>query len=432
MRVALYTLGCKVNSYETDRIRREFSDRGARIVAFEEKADVYVINTCTVTQMAAKKSRQMLQRARRLSPGALIVAAGCYVDEQAERQILPGIVDLFIRNQDKSRLTDIVYEAISERDLPMISEGDSLPPEDHTRAYLKVQDGCRQFCSYCIIPYVRGPLHSRPLTEAVSEARRMADEGFREIVLTGIHISSYGRRGTFPDPEAESSLAELILAIQGIPGIDRIRLSSMEPGIITDDFVESIRGASKLCPHFHLSLQSGSERILRKMNRHYTPDEFLQALSRLRNWRPDVALTTDLIVGFPEEEEEDFEDSLRFMERAGFSRVHVFKYSVRPGTAAAGRPHQVPEQIKHERSRLAIRKAEELSEAFAGKFLGSTQEVLTETIHPDGSAEGYTAQYLRTLVIPDGQPITPNRLVRVKPERLEYRDGELFLIGGIV
>lgn len=433
MRVALYTLGCKVNSYETDRIRETFQSEGATIVPFTEPADVYVVNTCTVTQMAAKKSRQILHRARRLNTEALIVATGCFV--QTGRDGMPeGAVDLYVSNADKSQLVQRVNDAM--RDRKLLNDSIQAPEEEmkHTRAFLKIQDGCRQYCSYCIIPYVRGPLQSRDPEDILAEVRHLVSQGYKELVLTGIHLSSYGRQGTFADPNARLTLGRLIQRLNEVEGLERIRLGSLEPGLITDSYLEEIAQTDKLCPHYHLSLQSGCAKTLRAMNRRYTPDEYVQAVERLRRFRPETAITTDLIVGFPGETEEDFEESLAFLRQIGFSQVHVFKYSMREGTAAARRTDQVPEEVKHARSERTIQVAEELSWEFASRFIGSVREVLLEKAWEHGW-EGYTDHYIRTLVEGEktsGQRVlSDNQIVPVRFQSCVRQNGEIYLKGVI-
>ena len=433
MRVALYTLGCKLNSYETDRIRETFQSEGATIVPFTEPADVYVVNTCTVTQMAAKKSRQILHRARRLNPEALIVATGCFV--QTGRDGMPeGAVDLYVSNADKSQLVQRVNDAM--RDRKLLNDSIQAPEEEmkHTRAFLKIQDGCRQYCSYCIIPYVRGPLQSRDPEDILAEVRHLVSQGYKELVLTGIHLSSYGRQGTFADPNARLTLGRLIQRLNEVEGLERIRLGSLEPGLITDSYLEEIAQTDKLCPHYHLSLQSGCAKTLRAMNRRYTPDEYVQAVERLRRFRPETAITTDLIVGFPGETEEDFEESLAFLRQIGFSQVHVFKYSMREGTAAARRTDQVPEEVKHARSERTIQVAEELSWEFASRFIGSVREVLLEKAWEHGW-EGYTDHYIRTLVEGEktsGQRVlSDNQIVPVRFQSCVRQNGEIYLKGVI-
>lgn len=431
MRVALYTLGCKVNSYETEQIREAFIAQGDRIVPFTEPADVYIVNTCTVTQMAAKKSRQILHRARRLRPEALIIAAGCYAEHDAG-ELPEGMVDLFVSNKDKLRIPEIALQQMRGRVPVQSASKQEENVQSHTRGFLKVQDGCRQFCTYCIIPYVRGPLVSRDPEKICAEAQRLAQSGCREIVLTGIHLSSYGREGTLENPEAGCSLPQLIRRLSEIREIDRIRLGSLEPGIITQQYVQEVRGISKLCPHYHLSLQSGCARTLKAMNWHYTPEEYLCSLARLREEWPDVAVTTDLIVGFPGETDKDFEESMDFLKKAGFAQVHVFKYSRREGTVAAGRPDQVPEEVKSQRSEQAIELAERLSLQFARRFTGTVREVLLEKRNEEGW-EGYTDHYVRTIVrLPEeNSDLKENQMVRVLLQEAVLHGGEIYLTGVI-
>ncbi len=403
LRVACYTLGCKVNGYESQAMLEQFERAGCQVVSSEEEADVYLVNTCTVTHIAAHKSRQMLHRMRTRNPLALIVACGCYVDQNIEAsQSLDGLADLIISNRDKEHIVKKVFERLQKDPvLPAEEEGFFISDAgSHTRAFLKVQDGCRQFCSYCIIPYVRGPLKSKPLSEAVQEARTLAKNGIREIVLTGIHLSSYGR-----DLEDHPSLPDLILALDAIDGLERIRLGSLEVGLITDEYIEAVKKSTKLCPHYHLSLQSGAAATLKAMNRRYTPEEFKLAADKLRGAFPDVALTTDVIVGFPGETEQDFEESARFIKEIGFADLHVFPYSARGGTAAARRTDLfVDDGTKRSRSEAMIAIAKESELSFARQFVGQTLDVLIEQpIGDDSVWEGYTANYLRVRVaLPEG------------------------------
>ncbi len=434
MRVALYTLGCKVNSYETDKIRETFQSEGVVIVPFTELADVYIVNTCTVTQMAAKKSRQILHRARRLNPEALIVATGCFVQAGGEK-MPEGAVDLYINNMDKPRLVQMVNEAMKGR--KELETAIRLRKEEvrgHTRAFLKIQDGCRQYCSYCIIPHVRGPLRSKDPQDVLEEVRHLTSQGYKELVLTGIHLSSYGRQGTLTDPNDRITLGQLIQRLNEVEGLERIRLGSLEPGLITEEYLEEIAQSNKLCPHYHLSLQSGCAKTLRTMNRRYTPDEYAQAVERLRRFRPETAITTDLIVGFPGETEDDFEESLAFLRQIGFAQVHVFKYSKREGTAAARRMDQISEEVKHARSERAIQAAEELSWEFASRFIGGVREVLLEKTWEQGW-EGYTDHYIRTLVEEEktsGQRmLSENQIVSVRFQNCVRQDGEIYLKGVI-
>ena len=434
MRVALYTLGCKVNSYETDKIRETFQSEGVVIVPFTELADVYIVNTCTVTQMAAKKSRQILHRARRLNPEALIVATGCFVQAGGEK-MPEGAVDLYINNMDKPRLVQMVNEAMKGRkELETAIRLRKEAVRGHTRAFLKIQDGCRQYCSYCIIPHVRGPLRSKDPQDVLEEVRHLTSQGYKELVLTGIHLSSYGRQGTLTDPNDRITLGQLIQRLNEVEGLERIRLGSLEPGLITEEYLEEIAQSNKLCPHYHLSLQSGCAKTLRAMNRRYTPDEYAQAVERLRRFRPETAITTDLIVGFPGETEADFEESLAFLRQIGFAQVHVFKYSKREGTAAARRMDQISEEVKHARSERAIQAAEELSWEFASRFIGGVREVLLEKTWEQGW-EGYTDHYIRTLVEEEktsGQRmLSENQIVSVRFQNCVRQDGEIYLKGVI-
>ncbi len=437
MRVALYTLGCKVNSYETEKIRQEFANLGAQIVPFTEPADVYVVNTCTVTQVASKKSRQILSRARRLNPNALVVATGCYVEEGDAA--LEPLADLLVVNRDKLDIPRLVREK-ADPEQPALQKpagteytiGRSPDPAmgERSRAVLKVQDGCRQFCSYCIIPYVRGPLVSAEPEKVLSETETLVKAGFAEVVVTGIHLSSYGRKGTFADKNFSYTLPELLRQIGQVPGIRRIRLGSLEPGLITDEYVKEAAKVPELCPHYHLSLQSGCAATLRAMNRRYTPEQYLEALDRLRDAFPNVCFTTDLIVGFPGETKDDFVESLRFLEKARFTKVHVFPYSVRKGTKAASLPDQVPEAEKKRRAELAIDVASRIALEESKRFVGTVQEVLVEE-EADGLYVGYTANYLR-MGVRSEVPIAPGSIVSAEAEETRLIKGEVFLSGGLV
>lgn len=422
IRVACYTLGCKVNGYESQAMLEQFERLGARIVEPQETADVYLVNTCTVTQIAARKSRQILHRMRAQNPEALVVACGCYVDQNSKDGTdLSDIADMVISNRDKEEAARKVLHRLSCREVP---EGEAFSISSggvHTRAFLKVQDGCRQFCSYCIIPYVRGPLRSKPLADAVKEAATLADNGLKEVVLTGIHLSSYGR-----DLEGDEDLADLILAIAAIPGIRRIRLGSLEAGIITDRFMERIGGLKKFCPHFHLSLQSGCDATLKSMNRRYTAEEFYQAVLRIRRVFPDAAVTTDVIAGFPGETEADFEESLAFVRKVRFADLHVFPYSRREGTVAAARKDQIPKAVKTERAERLLTLKKELSEAFHSQYVGRTVEVLAEQETEGGVWEGYTANYCKVRM--QGE-IHRNQILSVQIQYMESMGNEIYLVG---
>ncbi len=351
-KAALHNLGCKVNAYETEAMQELLENSGYEIVPFHEKADVYIVNTCTVTNMADRKSRQMLHRARKMNPDAIVAACGCYVQEKADE--VADCVDLVIGNNRKKEIVRILEEYENSRGTmhkELVDIGHTREYEDmhltktaeHTRAYLKVQDGCNQFCSYCIIPYARGRVRSRAMDSVLSEVKSLADHGYQEVVLTGIHLSSYGI-------DTGESLLSLIQKVHGVEGIKRIRLGSLEPRIITEEFAASIAALPKMCPHFHLSLQSGCDETLKRMNRRYTSEEYFEKCQLLRKYFKEPALTTDVIVGFPGETQEEFEASRAFVDKVDFYETHVFKYSRREGTKAAAMKDQVPEQVKTERS----------------------------------------------------------------------------------
>ena len=406
MRVAFLTLGCKVNSYETEKMKEQFEERGHSIVSFEEQADIYIVNTCTVTNIADRKSRKMLHRARRMNAGALVVAAGCYVDSARKRGEADDSVDVFIGNEEKSHLVEYLEDMIQEREVRREPREKSRAAreEEHTRAYLKVQDGCNQYCTYCIIPYVRGALTSKPEEEVVAEVERLAERGIQEVVLTGIHLSSYGVDFTGEKSFLElggKPLLALIRAVAQVPGIKRIRLGSLEPRIITEEFVRELSAQEKICPHFHLSLQSGCDDTLRRMNRHYTGEEFLEKLMLLRRYFDYPAITTDIIVGFPGETQEEFETTCRFAEQAKFAQIHVFRYSRRQGTMADAMEGQVPEQTKARRSDRLIQTGQRLEEAYGAYFLGKdTRVLMEEVVSIDGEdyLAGYNERYVRVAV----------------------------------
>ena len=382
-KVALHNLGCKVNAYETEAMQEMLEHAGYEIVPFQEGADIYVINTCTVTNIADRKSRQMLHRARKMNPDAVVVAAGCYVQAQAEKQVIDPCIDIVLGNNKKQDLLTAL-QAYEEAhgdlreviDINHTKEYENLhltKQGEHTRAYIKVQDGCNQFCSYCIIPYARGRVRSRAKEDVVAEVTDLAKNGYQEVVLTGIHLSSYGI-----DFENEDNLLSLIRAVHKIEGIKRIRLGSLEPRIITEEFVQAIAALPKMCPHFHLSLQSGCNETLKRMNRRYTSEEFYEKCEILRKYFEKPALTTDVIVGFPQETEEEFETTYEFLKKICFYETHIFKYSKREGTKAAVMQGQIPEQIKAKRSARLIELGEKNRRAYEESFLGKTVEVLVE------------------------------------------------------
>lgn len=398
-KAALHNLGCKVNAYETEAMQELLEKNGYEIVPFKEGADVYVVNTCTVTNIADRKSRQMLHKARKMNPDAIVVATGCYV--QTENQEVDDCIDIVIGNNKKKDIVEILkqYEEERGRTTDLIDIGHTKEYEnlhlsrtgEHTRAYIKVQDGCNQFCSYCIIPYARGRVRSRAKEDVIEEVKTLAANGYKEVVLTGIHLSSYG-------VDIEDSLLSLILAVHEVDGIHRIRLGSLEPGIITEEFVRTISALPKVCPHFHLSLQSGCNATLRRMNRRYTAEEYAAKCQLLRKYFAHPALTTDVITGFPGETPEEFEESRAFVDSIDFYETHIFKYSRREGTKAAVMPNQVPEQIKAERSKVLIALSEEKQSRFEEELIGTTQEVLMEEAieREDGIWQiGHTKEYVK-------------------------------------
>lgn len=401
-KAALHNLGCKVNAYETEAMQEMLEQAGYEIVPFKEGADVYVINTCTVTNIADRKSRQMLHRARKMNPDAIVVAAGCYVQAQDKNGVVDPCIDIVLGNNKKKDLIRALEEyqdAHGMKDVEDISrtkEYESLhltKPGDHTRAYIKVQDGCNQFCTYCIIPYARGRVRSRETEDVLEEVKTLAGNGYKEVVLTGIHLSSYGI-----DFDGERHLLDLIQAVHGIDGIERIRLGSLEPGIITEEFTKAISELPKMCPHFHLSLQSGCDATLKRMNRRYTSAEYVERCRILRKYFENPALTTDVIVGFPGETEEEFEESRAFVDSIDFYETHIFKYSRREGTKAAVMENQVSEQIKAERSNVLIELGEKKRRAYEESFIGKEVEVLVEEdVEIDGKTvqTGHTKEYMK-------------------------------------
>ena len=407
-KVALHNLGCKVNAYETEAMQEILEQNGYEIVPFEEKADAYIVNTCSVTNMADKKSRQMLHRAKKMNPEAVVIAAGCYVQSAGEELLKDTSVDILIGNNEKVNLPSILenwekeHNPLHVHDLTREHTYEELTlshTAGHTRAFMKIQDGCNQFCTYCIIPYTRGRVRSRRLSDIVAEAGRLAENGYQEVVLTGIHLDSYGT-----DLEEHENLLTVIREIAKIDGIKRIRLGSLEPRIMTEEFVAGLAAEEKLCPHFHLSLQSGCDATLKRMNRRYSAEEFRQCCERLRRHFDDPALTTDVIVGFPGETEEEFTATVEFLKDICFYETHVFKYSRRKGTKADRMPDQIPEQIKNERSDVLLALTEKNSGEYRKKLLGRTVKVLLEeesTIGGTTYLTGHTREYVKVAVAPE-------------------------------
>ena len=396
-KVALHNLGCKVNAYETEAMQEMLENNGYEIVPFKEGADIYIINTCTVTNMADRKSRQMLHRAKKMNPDALVVATGCYVQAKANSGEVDECIDVIIGNNKKKDLIEILQEHIEKAviDINHTKEYEKMhlsKTAEHTRAYIKVQDGCNQFCTYCIIPFARGRVRSRAKEDVIQEVTDLANNGYKEVVLTGIHLSSYG-----VDLEGEDLLS-LILAVHEVEGIERIRLGSLEPRIVTEEFAKTIAGLPKMCPHFHLSLQSGCDETLRRMNRRYTSDEYYEKCQLLRKYFDHPALTTDIIVGFPGETEEEFEKSKAFVDKVDFYETHVFKYSKRQGTKAAVMENQVSEQIKTQRSNILLELDAKKREKYEANFVEKDVEVLMEEsvqINGETFQVGHTKEYVK-------------------------------------
>ncbi len=396
-KAAFYTLGCKVNQYETEAMTELFSDAGYEICDFNDHADVYVINTCSVTNMGDRKSRQIIRRAKKNNPNAVIAVTGCYAQTAPDEVLGLDGVNIVIGNKDRKNIVSLVEEITSESHINHVSdimtnhEFEELhikKYDNRTRAFIKIQEGCSQFCSYCIIPYARGPVRSRNSDEIIKEIEKLSKNGFKEFILVGIHVASYGK-----DLE-DTSLEKLINQVDKIDGVERIRLSSIEPMTLNKEFVDSIKNAKKLCPHFHISLQSGCDETLKRMNRKYTTSEYKEIVDGLRKAFDDVAITTDIMVGFPGETEEEFEKTIQFIREINFSDAHVFQYSPRRGTPAARRTDQISPEIKEKRSKIVIQETRKTRDAYLKSFLGKTMKVLFEQPSSDGLYEGKTANYI--------------------------------------
>ncbi len=458
--IALHNLGCKVNSYEVDVMQQLLQKAGYKIVQFNQKADIYVINTCSVTNMADRKSRQMLHKARKMNPEAIVVAVGCFVQADAYQAAQDEAIDLLIGNNRKKDIVEILaaYEEETERiragellyeqwqaeNIAPVAGAEGAPEEEqlrylrktlgnttvvdvtraafeeacvettaeHTRAYIKIQDGCNRFCSYCIIPYTRGRVRSRAPEHVLAEVEGLTRSGYKEFVLTGIHISSYGL--DFEEKNPGKSLLELMRGINAIPGVERIRIGSFEPMILTPSFVKDLAAIEKLCPHFHISLQSGSDATLKRMNRRYTSAEYLEKVELLRTAFQNPAITTDVIVGFPGETDEEFTETKEFLERVGFYEMHIFKYSRRKGTRADRMPDQVPEQVKSIRSNCLLALGQEMSGRYRDTFVGKEVPVLFEERKEVAGKQywvGHTPEYV-TVAAESNEDLT-NRIVKV-------------------
>ncbi len=404
-KAALHNLGCKVNAYETEAMQQILEKAGYEIVPFQEYADVYVVNTCSVTNMADRKSRQMLHRAKKTNPEAIVVGAGCYVQTKEAEALLDDTVDIIIGNNRKNELVDMIeaYEADhgKKENVADINHEKQEYEEmyldktaEHTRAFIKVQDGCNQFCTYCIIPFARGRVRSRKAEDVIEEVKRLAGHGFKEVVLTGIHLSSYGI-------DTGENLLHLIRLVHEVEGIERIRLGSLEPRIVTEEFAQALSEMEKICPHFHLSLQSGCDATLQRMNRRYTTEEYEEGCKILRKYFTHPAITTDVIVGFPGETEEEFEITKAYLEKIHFYEMHIFQYSKREGTKAAVMEHQVPEPVKKVRSNRLLDLEKEMSEQFRKYYIGKQVTVLMEepfVFEGETYFTGYTKEYVKVAV----------------------------------
>lgn len=431
-RAAFYTLGCKVNQYETEAVAGLFKQAGYEIVNFEEPAEVYVINTCTVTGLSDKKSGRMIRRARRNNSDALIVVMGCY-SQVAPEEVgkIPG-VNLIMGTSDRSKVVELVEKVrgqggriVEINDIMSRTEYEEMGIAEYrerTRAFVKIEDGCSQFCSYCIIPYARGPVRSRKPEDILQEVRNLVDGGYKEIVLTGIHVSSYGS-----DLKGISFL-DIVEMIHDVDGLVRIRMGSLEPTDIDDGFIERCARLDKLCPHFHISLQSGCDRTLKRMNRKYTTDEYAAIIKKIRDSIRDVSITTDIMVGFPGETEDEFAETYEFVEDISFSKMHVFKYSPRKGTPAAGFENQVVPRLKEERSGLLLKLDVKKQKEFRESFIGREMDVLIERElkNRPGYVAGFTPNYMETAL--RGDVSMEGKVLRVKIEGIECN----YLIGDII
>ena len=398
-KAASFALGCKVNQYESEAIAELFAEKGYEIVGIDEEADVYVINTCTVTNFGDKKSRQLIRKVKRQNENAIVAVVGCYAQTAPKELMEIAGVNLVIGTKDRAQIVEMVeqYDRANgvENHVSDIMKERVFEPlsiqklANRTRAYLKIQDGCSQYCSYCIIPYARGPIRSREPQEVVAEVKRLAENGFKEVVLTGIHVASYGK------DRRDTSLLDILKQVHEVEGIERIRFSSIEPNVVTEEFAQTMAALPKVCDHFHLSLQSGCDKTLKEMNRKYDTEKYRQAAATLRKYLPKVAMTTDIIVGFPGETEGDFRESYAFAEEIGFAKIHVFPYSPKRGTPAAARKDQLLNAVKSERSHTLIQLSDRMAADFLADAVGTDAEVLYERAVGDGIYEGHTTNYMK-------------------------------------
>lgn len=408
--VAIHSLGCKVNSYEAESMEQLLKQAGYTIVPFDENvtADIYIINTCSVTNIADRKSRQMLHKSKKINPDAIVVAAGCYVNADTKKAAEDNAVDIVLGNNCKINIVEALENYYKDKnnsemvvDFKEKQEYEELKLDEvstHTRAYIKIQDGCNQFCSYCIIPYTRGRIRSRDIDEIEEEVTKLVSKGFKEVVLTGIHLTSYGVDNN------KGSLLEVIMRLDKIEGLQRIRLGSLEPRVITEEFAKTLSSSKKICPHFHLSLQSGCDTVLKRMNRKYTTQEYYDKCCILRKYFNNPAITTDVIVGFPQETEEEFEATKVFLEKVHFYEMHIFKYSRRKGTVADRMEGQVDEKVKTQRSAILLELENKMSKEYRQQHIGKTEEVLIEEIVSENGKDyfmGFTPDYIRVKITCD-------------------------------
>ena len=423
-KVASFALGCKVNQYESEAIAELFQEKGYEVVGIDEKADVYVINTCTVTNFGDKKSRQLIRKVKRQNEAAIVAVVGCYAQTAPQELMQVTGVNLVIGTKDRAQIVEMVenYNQANgvENHVSDIMKERVFEPlsiqklSNRTRAYLKIQDGCSQYCSYCIIPYARGPIRSREPEDVIAEVKRLADNGFREVVLTGIHVASYGK------DRKDTSLLEILRQVHAVEGIQRIRFSSIEPNVVTEEFARTMAELPKVCDHFHLSLQSGCDKTLKEMNRKYDTEKYRQAAATLRRYLPKVALTTDIIVGFPGETEADFQESYAFAKEMGFAKIHVFPYSPKKGTPAADRKDQLLNSVKSERSHKLMELSDSMADAFLQAYVGLETEVLFEREVEAGIYEGHTTNYIKVRAA--SQRDLTNQICGVKILRAEKEE----------
>ena len=398
-KAASFALGCKVNQYESEAIAELFQEKGYEIVDIDEEADVYVINTCTVTNFGDKKSRQLIRKVKRQNENAIVAVVGCYAQTAPQELMKVEGVNLVIGTKDRAQIVEMVENYKTENGVEnhvsdimkeRVFEPLSIQKlANRTRAYLKIQDGCSQYCSYCIIPYARGPIRSRDPQDVLAEVKRLAENGFKEVVLTGIHVASYGK------DRHDTSLLEILRQVHEVEGIERIRFSSIEPNVVTEEFAQALTELPKVCDHFHLSLQSGCDKTLKEMNRKYDTEKYRQAAATLRKYLPEVALTTDIIAGFPGETEEDFQASYDFAKEIGFAKIHAFPYSPKKGTPAAARKDQLLNAVKAERSHRLIELSDKMADDFIQTYVGKEVEVLYERAIGEGVYEGHTTNYIK-------------------------------------